>query len=469
MRFPWRIHGRKACSPCIAAAIFFCFAPLQAQSNGGDGYREVAAKLLKTGLRQQGAYQTLKKIISVGPRLTGSAQAEAAVELMARYMKDLGFTGVHTEPVEVSHWVRGAKEEGRIVSGKFGDIPVPVCALGGSIATPKEGITAEVMEVRSIEELRRAGDRARGKIVFFNGPMNPELLDPFQAYGGAAGQRTAGAAEAARAGAVATVVRSLTLDLDDAPHTGTMHYDPNLPKVPAVAISTRGADRLSEILRRDAGTKFYFKTSCRSLAPVMSHNVMGEIRGTEKPEEVVVVAGHLDSWDLSVGAHDDGAGCAQAIEALRLLRGLGLEPKRTIRAVLYMDEENGGTGGRAYAASDNRRNERHLAAMESDRGGFVPRGIGAGVRGEALDRIKSREPLFGTFGIDWIRPGGGGVDIGPLAASGARLFSLVPDGQRYFEVHHSPLDTLEKVNARELELGAAAMAFWAWLLAQEGI
>lgn len=443
--------------------------PLLCAGQAEAPYADTAAKLLKKGLQEQGAYQTLVKILSVGPRLTGSPQAEAAVELMVRHMKDLGFQNVRTEPTTVSRWIRGDREEGRFISRRSGKVTVPVRALGGSIATPKEGITAGLLEVRSIEELRRAGDKAKGKIVFFNKPMDPTFLDTFQAYGAVAGLRTTGAVEAAKVGGVAVIVRSLTLEINDDPHTGTMSYLPDVPKIPAVAIATRTADRLSEVLRNDPEARFYVRTSCRSLDPVTSHNVIGELRGTEKPEEIIVVAGHLDSWDLSPGAHDDGAGCAQSIEALRLILGSGLQPKRTIRAVLYMDEENGGTGGRDYARSDNRKTERHLAAIESDRGGFIPQGIGVGAKGSMLDRIKSWEPLFQTMGLSWIRPGGGGVDIAPLAASGTILMGLVPDSQRYFEVHHSGMDVLEKVNSRELELGASAMALMAYLLAQEGI
>jgi carboxypeptidase Q len=248
-----------------------------------------------------------------------------------------------------------------------------------------------------------------------------------------------------------------------------MVYDPDVPKVPAVAISTRAADRLGQLLKQDPDTRFYVKTSCQTLPPITSHNVLGEIRGTEKPEEVIVVGGHLDSWDLSVGAHDDGAGCAQSVEALRLIRALGLKPRRTLRVVLYMDEENGGTGGRDYARSENRKNERHLAAVESDRGGFLPLGIGIGAKGAVFEKIKAWEPLFRIMGLNWIRAGGGGVDISPLSDLGAVLLSLVPDAQRYFEVHHSGLDTLARVNARELELGATALALLVYLLAQEGV
>ena len=229
------------------------------------------------------------------------------------------------------------------------------------------------------------------------------------------------------------------------------------------------AERLSAALRADPETRFFFKTSSAILPPVVSHNVMGEVRGTGHPEEVIVIGGHLDSWDLSPGAHDDGAGCAQAIEAVRLIRELGLRPTRTIRAVLFMDEENGGTGGRDYARAPQRAGERHVAAIESDRGGFLPLGIGVGAKGETYDRIKAWEPLLQRAGLQWIRPGGGGVDIAPLGASGTILMSLIPDSQRYFEVHHSGIDTIDKVNARELELGAIGMAMMAYLLSEEGL
>ena len=229
------------------------------------------------------------------------------------------------------------------------------------------------------------------------------------------------------------------------------------------------ADRLDALLRSDPGARLFIRTSCATLPPVVSHNVMGELAGSERPDEVVVVGGHIDSWDLSVGAHDDGSGCAQSIEALRLLRELGLKPKRTIRVVLYMDEENGGTGGRDYARSENRKTERHVAAIESDRGGFLPLGFGVAATGETLARIKSWEPLMQRVGLQWIRPGGGGVDIGPLAESGTILIDLVPDSQRYFDVHHSGIDTLDKVNPRELQLGANALALMAWLISEEGI
>ncbi len=446
--------------------------PIPAQDAGTgprSAYSDIATRLSQAGMRQLGAYTTLAKLLTVGPRLTGSAQADAAVRLMADHMTALGFDNVRTEPTTVGHWVRGDVEDGRILPSSGGAIPVKVRAIGNSVATPPGGLTAGVIEVRSVAELEKVGDRARGKIVFFNGALDPALLDTFAAYGGAAQQRSGGAVAAAKAGGIAAVVRSLTLAHDDDPHTGTMSYDAATPKIPAVTISTAAAERFSALLRTDPGARFSFTTSCRTLPPVVSHNVMGELRGSQIPNEVIVVGGHIDSWDLSPGAHDDGAGCAQSIEALRLIKALGLTPKRTIRAVLFMDEENGGTGGRDYARADARKQERHIAAIESDRGGFLPLGFGVGGKGAAYARVQSWEPLFQRIGLQWIRPGGGGVDIGPLGESGTILMSLVPDSQRYFDVHHSGTDTLDKVNPRELQMGANAMALLAWLLSEEGI
>jgi carboxypeptidase Q len=454
----------------LLVSVLVALAAAQATvgTSADSRYEDIATRIVQKGLRELGAYDTLSKLLSAGPRPTGSVQAESAVALMAKHMRTLGFDNVRTEPTTVGHWVRGPREEGWILAGTA-RLPVKVRAIGNSIATPHGGLTAGLVEVRSFAELEQIGDRARGRIVFFNGPMDPTHLDTFAAYGGAAQQRSGGAVAAAKAGAVGAIVRSLTLALDDDPHTGTMSYDEATQKIPAVTISTMAAERLSALLRRDPSTQFRFVTTCRTLAPVASHNVMGELRGTEKPDEVVLVGGHIDSWDLSAGAHDDGAGCAQSIEALRLLRALGLKPKRTIRAVLFMDEENGGSGGLDYAASPSRQSERHIAAIESDRGGFLPVGIGAGPKGEAFDKVKSWEPLFQRIGLQWVNTGGGGVDIGPLGQSGTVLMGLVPDSQRYFDVHHSGTDTIDKVHPRELELGATAMALLAYLVSEEGL
>ncbi len=418
-------------------------------------------------MREQYAFEYLKKITGVGPRLTGSPQAEAAVRLTRQLMEDMGLDNVHLEPTEVPHWVRGDKEEGWISSSESGTISVPIAAVGGSIATPPQGTVAQVVEVRSFSELNRIGDAVRGKIVFFNRPMNPGLLNTFQAYGNAAMQRVKGASEAAKHGAVGALVRSLTMRIDDYPHTGLMEYDPGIAKIPAACISTRGADLLSELLKKDPSATFGMKLSCQELEPVIAHNVIGDIVGCQRPEEIIVVGGHLDSWDLSPGAHDDAAGCAHSLEALRLIKELDLQPKRTVRAVMFMNEEFGGSGGRDYARSEYRQEETHLAAIESDRGGFLPVGFGVG-NAQTFEKYRKWESLFQSIGLFWLRPGGGGVDIAPLGQQGTLLIGLVPDSQRYFDVHHSGKDVIETVNPRELELGAIAMALFAYVLSEEG-
>jgi hypothetical protein len=299
--------------------------------------------------------------------------------------------------------------------------------------------------------------------------MDPTLLNTFTAYGRAANQRVQGAVEAARVGAVAVLVRSLTTRIDDFPHTGMLRYDPGVPRISAACISTKGAEFLSTALKRDPSLLVNFKMECRNLTSVTSHNVIGQITGSEHPNEIILVGGHLDSWDLGTGAHDDGAGCVQAIEALRLIKESGLRPRRTIRAVMFMNEEFGGTGGRDYAAAKDREGEVHVAAIESDRGGFLPLGFGISGDPNTIKHLQKWEDLLRSIGLQWIRQGGGGVDIAPLAAQGTVLIGLVPDSQRYFDVHHSEKDVLETVNPRELELGAIAMAVFAYILAQEGL
>jgi len=433
-----------------------------------SSYEDVARRLLVRGLVDRGAFTVLEKILAAGPRLTGSPQAEAAVAATFELLQTMGFDNVHLEPVQVGRWIRGGPEEARLTSSPGGTIPLDICALGGSIGTPAGGVTAEVLEVRSFEDLRRAGDKAKGKIVFFNRHWDQSIPETFAAYGPMARQRDQGAVEAARAGGLAALVRSASTSLDDFPHTGVMGYDPGTVPVPAAALSPKSADRLSDILTHDPTARVDLRMDCRTEAPVLSSNVVADISGTEKPQEIILLGGHLDSWDLGAGAHDDGAGCSQAVEALRLIRSLDLRPKRTVRAVLFMDEEFGGTGGRAYARSGRRASEKHLAAFESDRGGFLPLGIGLG-DSASFPRFKKWEPLLRSVGLFWLRPGGGGVDIGPLAQSGTILGGLVPDSQRYFDVHHGALDVAGAVNPRELELGAVALAALAYVLAQEGV
>jgi hypothetical protein len=372
----------------------------------------------------------------------------------------------------VPKWVRGTAEFAYIESEPGNTNNVPVCALGGSVGTPRGGLKAGVVEVRGIEELENLGREAiEGKIVFFNRPMDPALINTFESYSGCVDQRYSGAEQAARFGAVGVIVRSMTLRLDDYPHTGSMSYG-DLPlgeRIPAAAISTNGAELLSTTLKLNPSIKFFFRQNCRQLEDVQSFNVIGEIRGSEFPDEILLVGGHLDSWDLGDGSHDDGAGCVQSMEVLRLLKQTGYAPKRTVRVVLFMNEENGLRGGQAYAAEAERSRETHLFALESDAGGFSPRGFSFDCSDETFGRIEEWRPLFEPYLVHQFTKGGSGADIGPLKPQGLVLAGLRPDSQRYFDYHHAANDTFEAVNKRELELGAAAMTSLIYLFDAHGI
>lgn len=440
---------------------------LQGTAQSAGPYRAVADSLFSAGLRDGKAYAILEGLTSeVGHRLSGSPQAEEAVAWGVRTMEGFGFDAVRTEPVLVPRWVRGSVESASIVAPRTSRLRV--CALGSSVGTPEAGITAEVVEVRSFDELRSLGGRAAGKIIFFNRPFDRTRINPFEAYGGAVNQRGAGAIEAARAGGVAALVRSMTSRIDTFPHTGAMGYNDTVPKVPAAAVATADADMLSSLLRREKSVTVSLRLSAEEFPDVLSANVVGELTGSEKPWEVIVIGAHLDSWDKGQGAHDDGAGCAQVIEALRLLKASGFRPKRTIRGVLFMNEENGLRGGKAYAAR-RRPGERHIAAMETDAGGFTPRGFGISADSATFDRIASWSPVFAPIDADRFRRGGGGADISELGKQGVPTIGLMVDGHRYFDYHHSDNDTFDKVNERELELGAAALATLAYIIAQEGL
>ncbi len=432
-------------------------------------YADAAEAIRAAGLRDEYAYKLLERLTSAaGPRLTGSPTAAAAVQLTRTMMGELGFE-TWLEPVTVQHWVRGV-ESARIIRPARPDLSAfPITALGFSVPTPPEGIAAPVVEVHSFEELRSLGAAVKGRIVFYNTPMDPRPMDTFQAYGEAVQFRSRGASEAAKLGAAAVLVRSVTLRTDDHPHAGMVAYDSDAPKIPAAAISTKGADALSALLKGGGTAALKIELGCQNLEPATSANVVGQIRGSERPDEIVLVGGHLDSWDLGTGAHDDGAGCVQAIEVLRLFQELGLKPKRTVRAVMFMNEEFGASGGRDYAAAERRKTERHIVAMESDRGGFLPIGFGIGGTPQQFARLQAWGDLLKPSGILWVRPGGGGADTGPLAGQGAVLMGFVPDSQKYFDVHHSALDVLSAVHPRELELGAIVLAIIAYIAAQEGI
>lgn len=439
---------------------------------------QMIRKLFDEALSNGRSYQMLDQLANgIGPRLSGSAGAEAAVEWGRKEMTAMGFDSVWLQPVMVPHWVRGKKEMASIVlttKKKVGaetkrEWPVNVCALGGSVGT-NGALKAQIIEVKNFKELKQLGSASvQGKIVFFNRPMDPTHIETFNAYGGAVDQRGSGASEAARYGAVGAIVRSMGLNEEIYPHTGGMRYAPNVPQIPAAAISTAQATILSKLLKEDATLQFKLEMNCQTLEDVPSNNVVGQIKGSEFPDEIIVVGGHLDSWDLAQGAHDDGAGCVQSMEVLRIFKALGYKPKRTIRAVLFMNEENGLRGGRKYAELAEKNKERHLAAMESDRGGFTPRGFTSTGSDTAKEKIRSWKPLLEPYGLYDFNHEGGGADIGPLASQGVTLIGFLPDSQRYFDLHHTPVDTFSQVNKRELELGAASMAALIYLIDMHGL
>jgi carboxypeptidase Q len=431
----------------------------------------IIKQIFDQALSKGKSYEMLYDLsVNVGPRLSGSPGAAAGVEWSRNAMKQLGFDSVWLQPVMVPHWVRGKKEIGRIVSKRAGTMTVNVCALGGSIGTGSSGISANVIEVKSFDELKTLGNKGvQGKIVFFNRPMDPTKINTFGGYGGAVDQRANGASEAAKLGAIAVLVRSMGSNLEDYPHTGGMRYAPNIAKIPALAISTRHAELLSQYLKDEKDLTFYMENHSETLEDAPSFNVIGEIKGSEFPNEFIVVGGHLDSWDLGQGAHDDGAGCVQSIEVLRLFKQMGYKPKRTIRAVMFMNEENGLRGGIKYAEEAERKKEKHLAAIESDRGGFVPRGFTVPTEEKAKERVRSWKPLLDPYGLSDFSQEGGGADIGPLAPQGVALIGFLPDSQRYFNYHHTAEDTIDKVDKRELELGSASMAALVYLIDKYGL
>lgn len=434
---------------------------------------EIIKKIYDTSLSNGKSYEWLDYLSNqIGGRLSGSLNAERAVKWTKEELDKLGLDKVWLQPVMVPKWVRGNPEIAYIETKPGKTINVNICALGGSVATNPLGIKANLIEVQSIEELKTLGkEKIEGKIVFFNRPMDETLINTFRAYGGSVDQRGSGAKEAVKYGAVATIVRSMNLRLDDFPHTGAMNYGdtPVNQRIPSAAISTNDAVLLSTMLKLDKNIKFYFKQNCKQLKDVLSYNVIGEITGSQFPKEYIVVGGHLDSWDLGDGAHDDGAGCMQSMDVLRILKEVGIKPKRTIRVVLFMNEENGLRGATKYAREAKRKGENHIFALESDSGGFTPRGFSFDCSDANFNQVLSWKSLFEPYLIHYFKKGGSGADIGPLKTNSIVLAGLRPDSQRYFDYHHASNDTFEAVNKRELELGAAAMTALVYLYDKYGV
>lgn len=422
-------------------------------------------------LEEQFGYQWLGTMTSeVGHRFSGSSNADSAVLFVAKHCRAEGFDSVWTQEVEVPRWIRGEKETVRIEGSNAMDLSA--ASLGNSIGTPEGGIRARVVEVKSLEEVDSLGrSGVEGKIIFYNRPFDNKQLRTFNAYGGAVDQRVYGPEKAAEYGALAAVVRSMTGRLDDHPHTGVTRYG-NDAKAPGIAISTLDAELLSKQLKENPELELFIEMDCRNEDPVISYNVIADWHGSDPNTPIILLGAHLDSWDMGTGAHDDGAGCAHIMDALHILRSLGYQPKHHLRLVFFMNEENGLKGGLAYAEYAEKNAVDHLAAIESDAGGFVPRGFSCDgdetILTKGYKQLNAWADLMSPYGIQFSY-GGSGADISPLKPQGPFLIGLRPDSQRYFDYHHTDQDVFEAVHPRELQMGSAAMAALTYLLDQYGI
>ena len=464
------ISNKRLLGITILLSIYFCPSIFsQTVPQNINIYNINANKIIRSALMENKGYELLRQLCNLGPRLSGSENYEKAIKWAEQTMKEIGCDTVWLQPVMVPHWVRGDIEKAVITESKLYDNrQLNILALGGSVGTPADGITAKAIEVNNFDELKQKHNDVRGKIVFFSRPLDRGLVNTFSGYGGAVDQRFNGAIEASKYGAVGVLIRSITTKLDNVPHTGVMAYADTLQKIPGAAIGYQDSDLLHEALIKDPDLKISLTLNCQTLPDVSSSNLIADIRGSEKPDEVILVGGHFDSWDVGVGAHDDGAGCAQSMEVLFLLKRLNIQPKRTIRCVLFANEENGSRGAKEYGKFTETSNEKNIAAIESDRGGYTPIGFDVDSDSSTLDKLNSFLTILKKSGINWVKKGGSGVDVSYIKNIKAKI-GYVPDCQRYMDVHHSANDVFEEVHPRELELGSASIAILAYLISEEGL
>ncbi len=458
---------RRAAWLAYPALVVLCPSAARADDLAAP-YRAAAARIIAEARCSDGAYRKLEELCDdIGHRLSGSASLERAVIWAQLRMLEDGHENVRAEPVMVPRWVRG--DESLVMHEPLA-LRLPVLGLGGSVGTPPEGITAEVVAVRDETELQRLGEAVRDKIVLFNWPM--KQWDPIggTGYGEAVRFRTVGARWAAGYGARATLVRSVTARSLRSPHTGAMSYEGSPKRIPAAAVSTEDAERMARLHARGIPVIVTLRMAARSEGEAESANVLGELRGRERPEEVVVIGGHIDSWDVGQGAHDDGCGVVTCMEALSVLRRLGLIPRRTIRAVLFTNEENGLAGGRAYARDHEAELPQHVAAIEMDSGGFAPEAIGIEMQDRARQvraaaQLCELVDLLDELDAARVRPGFSGADVSQMRSGGVALLGLDVENSTYFDYHHTEADTLDKVNPSHLASDVAAMAVMAYVLA----
>jgi len=429
-------------------------------------FRKISQEILLHGT----CYENLRVLCkSVGHRLSGTPAAAKAVEWGQKAMKEAGADKVWLQPVNVPYWYRGS-ESLELKIGR-GYKKVTALSLGNSQGTGGKPLEAAVVMVYNYDELKALPDnRVKDKIIFFNYRFRQDFVNSFEGYGDAVNYRWNSPNIAAKRGAAGVIIRSMSSGEDDYPHTGSMHYDDSVAKkLPEMAIGNYTADELEKACKNGTVTA-RMTSECCMKEMVPSYNVIGEIKGSENPERIITVGGHLDSWDVGEGAHDDGAGCVQSIEVIRALKAIGYKPKYTIRAVLFMNEENGNKGGWAYLDSANAKKENHVLAMESDAGGFSPRGIGLEMSEAQKEHIRSYKHLFLPYNVYDFSREDGGVDISPLhLKKNVPAAGLLPDSQRYFDYHHTANDVFENVNHRELKLGAATMTQFIYLVCEHGL
>ena len=405
----------------------------------------------------------------IGHRLTGSPQAAQAVAWGKKTLEAAGCDNVYLQEVMVPHWVRGEEEAYYEVGGR--QYGLKITSLGNAVGTGVQGVKASIVMVNDIDEFDRLPEsEVRGKIVFFNYRFDQTNINTFHSYGPCVFYRWAAPSRASSKGAAAVVIRSVSSAYDDEPHTGVLSYDKRYPKIPAIAVGNTTADELEKLVNNKRNPKMYIRTTCEMLRDIKSYNVIGEIIGSDMPKEIICFGGHLDSWDVGEGAHDDGAGVVQSIDAIRTFKKLGIRPKRTIRCVLWMNEENGARGAREYMQQAKLKNENHILAIESDAGGSTPYGFGLTMSAAKKNKVQSWKDFFYPYNIYNFSRNGGGVDINPLHKEfDTPTMGLIPDGHRYFDMHHSNNDVFENVHRRELCMGTIAMTMMVYLVSQHGL
>ncbi|TKK64251.1 M20/M25/M40 family metallo-hydrolase [Ilyomonas limi] len=447
----------------------FLPAIIHAQSDDSVFIHQLSNYILSSDSPYNDLFYLTKRI---GGRLAGSPQMVQAEAWGAKTLQQAGADAVFAQACQVPHWVRGGKDKAAVSfvtnGGQKQSKAIAVLALGNSVGTGPQGIIAPVLRVKSFDDLESKKDSVKGKIVFYDVPFDDTLVFTFRAYGKNVIYRGQGASRAAKYGALAVLVRSMSNSVDNYPHTGSMHYTDSLPKIPAAAVGLRDVKYIDSLFDAGKAVSASLFTYGKMLPDTTGHNIIGELKGQDNG--IITIGGHLDSWDVNEGATDDGAGIVQTITILRAFKALNYQPKHTIRFVLFANEENGTRGAKKYAEAAKEANEKHLFALESDAGGFTPRGFSLMAADSVIDKLNSWLPLFKLYGVTDFVNEGAGADVTPLyTLLNTPVAELRPDSQRYFDVHHAPNDVLENVNIRELKLGAINMAALIYLIDKYGL